>query len=224
MRMKQKISLLLFGLILFASISTAFGYHEYIYRWEDDGAVGVGCHGSATASENGTMVLTLNVTGTLEPLEEFNVTITLSGFTEALLDPYDDRFTLGIGGEMGDSPEFSSSKNENVIKRREKVDENGTYENPKDRYGNLSYSNVFILLAPANPGTYALGAVAIAGMNQTDEHYYAQIYVEGSIEITVVGPETTPAIPGFQALYIIVPSVIVAMAVLLKRKTRISEK
>ena len=218
MRMKKKISFLIFGVILFALISNVIGYQEYLYRWKDNGVDSTGCHGSNEASENGTLVLTLNFTGTLEPLEEFNITIEVLNFTEAIADPYVRRFTLGIPGNMADNAEFSSPLDHQRLNRGEKVG---------DPYGNYSVTdgdNEFILFAPENPGTYTLGAVAIAGMNQTDERQFAQVYVEGTIEITVVSSEAPATIPGFQLLLVIIPLSVVMLGILLKRKVKTSEK
>lgn len=215
--MKKNLVLLIFGVILFGSISTAFGYHEYIYRWDTVDTTSVGCHSDVIESETGSMDLILNYTGTLEPRQAFNVTVWVLNFTEATQAPYDNRTTLGIPGLMEDNEKFVIPIDKQQINRRESVDEWGSLkENSRH-----PEENHFILLAPAEAGTYTLGVLAMSGMNQTDAEDYEIIYVEGTVTITVVAPETTPAIPGFQALYIIVPIAIVAMAVLLKRKVKI---
>jgi len=184
MRMKKKLVLSIMGLMLFASISGALGYQEYLYRWKDDGSGEdhlTGCHKNVSNSTaNGTLVITLSYTGTLEPLEEFNVTLEIFNFTEAIEEPYNRRVTLGIPGYMEDNEQFSSSMDHQTLNRGERVDATYGSYSPSDD------DNVFVLFAPANPGTYTLGAVAIAAVNQSNAGGYNQTYVEGTIEITVV--------------------------------------
>ena len=184
LRKTKIISLVIFSAILLGTIGGVVGYHELIYEWvnEGDGSPHGGCHGGANekASVLGQLVLTVNETGSLSPGQAFTLEVDILNFTEANLAPYDGRFTLGIPGYIGDNAKFSSSVAHQTLNRREQVDSYGSYD-PGDT------DNVFELFAPMEAGTFVLYAVTIAGMNQTDEHYYNITYVQGSTQITVVG-------------------------------------
>lgn len=205
-------------------IGVAAGYQEYLYRWINDGAGGThgACHGSPNtkASVNGTLVLSVNVTGDLSPLQPFTLEVDILNFTEANLNPYEGRFTLGVPGYQGDNAKFTSSLSHQTLNRRESVDAWGSY-NPDDD------DNKFILHAPTQAGTYDLVAVAIAGMNQTDYSPYNLTYVQGSVQITVVGSLGTDGgtISG-GILTVIIGSTVAASAIIIVRvrKRKINHK
>lgn len=194
-------------------IGGAVGYQEYIYRWINNGAGGThgACHGSANtkASVNGTLVLSINVTGNLSPLQHFTLEVDVLNFTEANLNPYEGRFTLGVPGYQGDNAKFTSSLADQTLNRREQVDVWGSYDPSDD-------DNKFKLRAPTQAGTYDLVAVAIAAVNQTDSSAYNITYVQGLIQITVVGSiGSTPATISGGILVIIVGSSLAVSIVLI---------
>ena len=218
---KTKILSLVIFLTLFIGItSAALGYQEYLYRWINDGAGGThgGCHGGSNTVEsvNGTLVLSVNVTGNLSPLQHFTLEVDLLNFTEANLAPYDGRITLGVPGYQGDNALFTSSLASQTLNRRESVDIYGSY-NPGDN------DNKFDLIAPNEAGTYDLVALVICGVNQTDASAYNLTYVQDSIQITVVAP-TPPSsgIPG-ASIPIIIGSIVAASAsliVIIRKRTK----
>ncbi len=186
MRKTKLFSLLIFSALLFGAIGGVVGYQEYLYRWSDNGDGGThgGCHhetADTKASVNGTLVLTVNETGNLSPGQAFTLEIDILNFTEANLDPYEGRFTLGLPGYKGDNAKFTLSLDSQTLNRRERVDSYGSYD-PGD------IDNVFELFAPTEAGTFTLFAVAMAAMNQTDEQSYNITYVQDSVQITVVLP------------------------------------
>ncbi|MFW9952575.1 MAG: hypothetical protein ACFFKA_20840, partial [Candidatus Thorarchaeota archaeon] len=79
MKKLKILSLVIFATLLVGIIGVASGYQEYYYRWVNDGNGGThgGCHGGAKtkASVNGTLVLTVNVTGNLSPLQHFTLEV-----------------------------------------------------------------------------------------------------------------------------------------------------
>jgi hypothetical protein len=204
-------------------VGVALGYQEYLYRWINNGQGGThgACHGSANtkASVNGTVVLSINVTGNLSPLQPFTLEVDILNFTEANLDPYEGRFTLGVPGYQGDNALFTSSLAHQTLNRRERVDEWGSYD-PTDN------DNKFDLLAPSKAGTYDLMAVAIAGMNHTAISAYNLTFVQGSIEITVTGSigATTDTISGGVLTIIIGSSVAVLTVLILTVRKRLRKR
>lgn len=184
MKKTKLLTVIIFVALFTGVVGAAAGYQEYIYRWVNDGAGGThgGCHGGTNtkASVTGTLVLSINVTGDLSPLQHFTLEVDILNFTEANLAPYDGRVTIGVPGHVGDNGLFTSSLATQTLNRRESVDSYGSYD-PNDN------DNKFDLIAPNNAGTFNLYAVAIAGMNQTDGEAYNLTYVEDSIQVTVVG-------------------------------------
>ena len=134
----------------------------------------------------GSLILSINVTGDLSQLQHFTLEVDILNFTEANLDPYDGRVTIGVPGHQGDNALFTSSLASQTLNRRESVDIYGSY-NPSDN------DNKFDLVAPSEAGTYTLVALAIAGMNQTEISAYNLTYVQDSIQITVEGPTPSDA-------------------------------
>jgi len=204
---KTKIlSLAIFLTLLIGITGATLGYQEYFSRWINDGAGGThgGCHGGANTNPSitGTLVLSVNVTGTLSPLQHFTLEVDILNFTEANLDPYAGRVTVGVPGHQGDNALFTSSLGSQTLNRGENVDVYGSY-NPGDN------DNKFDLVAPSGAGTYTLVALAIAGMNQTDASAYNLTYVQDSIQITVVGPTPSGADTIFGAnLAVIIGSIL----------------
>ncbi|MFX0034881.1 MAG: hypothetical protein ACFE9I_04475 [Candidatus Hermodarchaeota archaeon] len=223
MRKTKILSLLIFSALLIGIIGVAVGYQEYIYRWVNNGAGGThgACHDSTKtkSSVNGTLVLSINVTGDLSPLQHFTLEVDVLNFTEANLDPYAGRFTLGVPGYRGDNALFTSSVAHQTLNRGEQVDSYGSYD-PSDN------DNKFDLIAPNKAGTYDLYAVAIAGMNQTDASFYNLTYVEDSIEITVTGSTGTGAetISGGILTIVIGSSVAVTSVLILTVRKRMKKK
>ncbi|MHA2035490.1 MAG: hypothetical protein ACW98X_03595 [Promethearchaeota archaeon] len=217
MRKTKIISLIIFSTILLGSIGGVVAYQEYIYRWVNNGAGGThgACHGSANtkASVNGTLVLTVNETGSLSPGQAFTIEVDILNFTEANLAPYDGRVTVGVPGYQGDNAKFTSSLAHQTLNRRESVDSYGSYD-PGDT------DNVFELHAPTAAGVYDLVAVVIAGVNQTDASAYNLTYVQDSVQITVVapsGPTTPPATISGGVLAVIIGSTFAISTILIVR-------
>ena len=184
MKKTKILSLTIFLTLLIGITGATLGYQEYFYRWVE-GTTHGGCHGGANTKESvtGTLVLSINVTGDLSPSQHFTLEVDILNFTEANLDPYDGRFTVGVPGHQGDNALFASSLASQTLNRKESVDIYGSYD-PGDN------DNKFDLIAPSEAGTYTLVALVIAGMNQTDISAYNLTYVQDSIEITVAGSPT----------------------------------
>lgn len=185
MKKTKILSLAIFLTVLVGITGATMGYQEYFYRWINDGAGGThgGCHGGANTkvSVMGTLVLSVNVSGNLSPLQHFTLEVDILNFTEATLAPYNNKVTVGVPGHQGDNALFTSSLASQTMNRGETVDSYGSY-NPGDN------DNKFNLVAPNKAGTYTLVALAIAGMNQTSFSAYNLTYVQDSIQITVEGP------------------------------------
>ena len=183
MKKTKLFSMLILSALILGTIGGAIGYQEYLYRWSDDGDGGThgGCHISSKTKESvlGTIVLTVNETGNLLPGQAFELSVAVLNFTEANLSPYDGRMTIGVPGYLGDNALFASGLSHQTLNRGESVDTWGTY-NASDS------DNEFLLFAPMIPGNFDVYAVAISGMNQSNEGAYNLTYVEGSISINVV--------------------------------------
>lgn len=238
--MKKKICVLAISLFLFMGvIISANAYHEYITTWEGPAHEHCG-HDASTPSENGTLVLTVNETGNLEPYQVFELTIEVLNFTEALEDPYYGRIMIGVPGlgEEGvdiDNHLFSSPLGEHSLNRREAVDDWGSYD---ESMGTRSDEDcLFRLLAPDKAGTYTLMGLAIAAVNQsgdfadTVEHADMNItYIEETVTITVVasaenGGGGTSTIPGFITVVMLssIGATVLAVVLFVRRKRRIVE-
>ena len=220
MKKTKILSLAIFLTLLIGITGATLGYQEYFSRWINDGAGGThgGCHGGANTNPSitGTLVLSVNVTGTFSPSQHFTLEVDILNFTEANLSPYNGRVTIGVPGHVGDNALFTSSLASQTVNRRESVDVYGSY-NPSNN------NNKFDLIAPTKGGTYSLYAVAIAGMNQTDASAYNLTYIQGSIQITVVGPTPPDAgIPGANLPIIIgsIAAVSASLIVIIRKRTK----
>ncbi len=236
---KKLISLTLLAILAIGSLASVYAYQEYITTWE--GVAHEHCgHDASTPSEDGSLVLTLSETGNLEPYQIFNVSLSVSNFTEALEEPYGGYVMLGIPGLAADdvvmdNDKFSSPLGIHILNRRESLDTWGSInEDTKlESRGNPSPMDcTFTLLAPGEAGTYTLMGLAIAGVNQstdfadTVEHAEVDIiYVEGTITIKVVGSAggSDDAIPGFITIVLMgsIGVTILAVVLVVRRKKRI---
>ncbi len=242
--MKKKIFVFSISLFLFLGvIISANAYQEYITTWEGPAHEHCG-HDASTPSADGTLVLTLSETGNLEPYQEFNVSLAVSNFTEALEEPFNGKVLLaipGVGAEgvVIDNHLFSSPLGIHTLNRREDVDIWGSInEDTKlTSRGNPSPMDAtFTLLAPGEAGTYTLMGLAICGVNQSSA-YLGSVedsevnitYVEGTITVTVVAaPENGGGggtIPGFITIVLLssVGVTVVAVVLAVRRKKRIVE-
>ncbi len=84
MKKTKILSLTIFLTLLIGITSATMGYQEYFYRWVEGGTHG-GCHGGSNtkASVLGNLVLSVNVTGDLSPLQHFTLEVDILNFTEA---------------------------------------------------------------------------------------------------------------------------------------------
>lgn len=234
---KKLIGVTISAVLLLGVIFSAAGYHEYITRWNGETHGGCGHKGpDANASVNGTLVLSINETGSLAPLQKFQLTIEVLNFTEAIGDPAYERILICVpgGAGAGDNDKFSVSPGSKTMNRRERVDAYGSYTDATD--GNADDDNVFELMAPDVAGTYELHGLALFGVNQssdwvdTIEHAEVNItFVQDSITITVVAPTPTPTpeptVPGYGLILITMfgGMGIVGVLLTLKRKRQIKE-
>lgn len=218
MKKTKILSLTIFLTILIGITGVTMGYQEYFYRWKDDGNGGShdSCHGVNNNRESvmGSLVLSLNVTGNLSPLQHFTLEIDILNFTEANEAQYEGRVTLGVPGHQGDNALFTSSLASQTLNRRESVDTYGSY-NPGDN------DNKFDLVAPSQAGTYTLVALAIAGMNQSTVSAYNLTYVQDSIQITVEGVAPSGTIFGANLAIIIGSILAVSTSVIFIMRKRI---
>ena len=217
MKKTKILSLTIFLTLLIGITGATVGYQEYFYRWIEGGTHG-GCHHSADteASVLGTLVLSINETGDLSPLQHFTLEIDVLNFTEANQAQYDGRITVGVPGNVSDNALFTSSLASQTLNRRESVDAYGSY-NPSNN------NNKFDLIAPSAAGTYTLVCLAIAAVNQSEASAFNITYVENSIQITVVGP-TPPdsVIPGANLPIIIgsIAAVSASLIVIIRKRMK----
>ncbi len=235
--MKKKIFVFSITALLFMGvIFSANAYHEYITTWEGPAHLHCG-HDESNESVLGSLVLTVNETGSLEPYQMFEITIEVLNFTEVTVDPYYNRTMIGIPGvgEEGvvmDNHLFSSPLGEHILNRREEVDRWGSYDESTATRSDTDC--LFKLLAPGKAGTYTLMALAIAAVNQsgdfadTVEHADMNItYIEETVTITVVaaGGAGAPSISG-GLLTVIIGSTFAASTILIlsiRKKVRKKE-
>lgn len=232
--MKKKVFVFLISALLFMGvIYSVSAYHEYIKTWEGPQHTHCG-HDESNASVLGSLVLSINETGDLAPYQVFELEIDVLNFTESLGDPFYGRIMVGVPGVGAegvdiDNDKFSLPLGTQRFNRRESVDAYGSYD-PGDT------DNVFTLLAPSVAGTYDLMGLAIAGVNQsssfadTVEHAEVNItYIEGTIQITVVGVapggDGGGSIPGFITLALLSSIGVTVLVVVLtvRRKKRVVE-
>ena len=232
---KKLISLAILSIIVFGSLASVYGYQEYIYRWMDDGESEThgGCgheEEGTTESTAGTLTITLETAGTINPYDEIEISFDILNFTEALIDAHFTnssrsgeswRVTHGIPGYRGDNSLFLMNNSHQFINRGESLDEYGSMIDDND----ASY----ILYAPKAAGVYTLVVVAMGALNQTDLEAYNITYIEGSIDITVVAPAENggggggSTIPGFITAVMLssVGVAILAVVLTVRRKRRI---
>ena len=223
---KKLISLTVLAIIAIGSVASVYGYQEYFYRWGEDGE---GEHGGcdhdvdpAVESVLGSVGITLITTGTIAPYGEIEIMIEVFNFTECLEDPFDGRMIHGIPGYRGDNSEFSIPTGNHSENRRERVDDWGSYLNAS-LSGHSAGGNYYHLLAPGAAGTYELVITSMAALNHSSGDEYSIVYVEGSIDITVVGSAgagSPSTIPGFITAVMLSSVGVAVLAVVLKARKK----
>lgn len=150
------------------------------------GTTHTGCHG-ANNPGSGTLSVTTSVSGRV-----ITLTVSITGFSEAVSPPYHGTVSIGLPYGYGDNNLFGHGINMNNVHGDDNYWATSIWEENLTSSGNTMHDYTFQVLAPEEAGTYELKIVALTGMNSTEGE--EQLYnLEKTITITVKGNTVTIA-------------------------------
>lgn len=209
MRKKALIPLTIVSILLLGSVGGVLAYPSMIESFT--GGAHTGCHGFASPSVGGSIVLASDKGATLTPGQSFNLTAQITGFTEAITIERGSECSLAVAPTRGDNGDFASPLSDPIRYAAVTLDGTGA-------------SGVvgFILLAPSDAGTYVLVVDAVNAINHTDDSVLPIIFASANITITV-GAAAVDGIPGYDLFIVISVSLLAFVPLVLivrKKKNR----
>ncbi|MDX1798234.1 MAG: hypothetical protein R3255_06260 [Candidatus Lokiarchaeia archaeon] len=189
---KKFLRLFIIVFFVFAIIGTVNAWPGYLIEWEetDHGS----CHAGTYTESAGTLaaiVSPLNTTtATIDPGTQFNVTLTITGFTAAA----NKHVLVGISARLSDNHGFFFGA-QNYSGNLEAT----AFEVGLDSSGNGNNTVTIITYAPTTGGTHTLTIVAVEG-GESFGTVQPFNYLKTQITVTV---KSSGGIPGFGLVYIV---------------------
>ncbi len=209
---KKNLPILILTFLVVGVIGVASAWPGYMIEWQetDHGS----CHaGGYTVSATGAMTAIIDpANATLEPGEQFTVTLSITSFTEAA----NKDIFVGISAKLGNNDKFFYGVQN--ISGEFHVE---SYNTTLDGSGDTTAPITIVVYAPTKGGTYTLTVVALEGGES-----YGTVqpfdYIKTEIEITVPGGDGGADIPGYNIILIsavgLLTLVPIAFAIHHKRK------
>ncbi|MFX1277930.1 MAG: hypothetical protein ACFFA3_00835 [Promethearchaeota archaeon] len=192
--MKKKflrLSIILFFVL--AIVGTVSAWPGYLIEWEetDHGS----CHAGTYTESSGTLSATVSpanaTTAVVDPGTRFNVTLDITGFTDAA----NKHVLVGISGQLGDNHNFFFGTHDYMGELQATAFEVGL-----DASGNANNTVTLIVYAPTKGGKHTLTIVAVEG---GESFGTVQSFNYLKTEITVTVKSTAGGdIPGFELIFI----------------------
>jgi len=209
MQKKTLIPLVIVSILFLGTVGGVIAYPSMIETFS--GGAHTGCHGFATPSAGGSIVLASDKGTSLTPGQSFNLTAQITGFTEAITTERGSECSIAVATTRGDNGDFASPLSDPIRYAGVTLDGTGAS-------GVVS----FILLAPVATGTYVLVVDAVNAINHTDDSPLPIIFASANLTITVAAEAEEAAIPGFNLIIIASVSLLAAVpVVLIVRKKKI---
>ncbi len=185
MKKSAKLMVVLLAAIFVGTIGYGIAYPTRIPTYS--GASHTGCHGTNDPG-SGTMSVTTSVSGRV-----INLTVTITGFTEAVAGDSHGTVSIGIPYGYGDNAEFGHGMLENNIHGDDNFWATNLWEENLTAGGDTMHPYKFQILAPAAAGSYDLKVVALTGWNGTSDAEAPLYRLEQTLTVTVSGNTATIA-------------------------------
>jgi hypothetical protein len=189
---KKFLRLFIIVFFVFAIIGTVNAWPGYLIEWEetDHGS----CHAGTYTESAGTLTATVSplntTTATIDPGTQFNVTLTITGFTAAA----NKHVLVGISARISNNHDFYFGV-QNYTGNLEAT----AFEVGLDSSGNGNNTVTIITYAPTTGGTHTLTIVAVEG-GESFGTVQPFNYLKTQITVTV---RSSGGIPGFGLVYIV---------------------
>lgn len=189
---KKFLRLFILVFFVFAIIGTVNAWPGYLIEWEetDHGS----CHAGTYTESAGTLAATVSpvntTTATIDPGTQFNVTLTITGFTAAA----NKHVLVGISARISDNHGFFFGV-QNYSGNLEAT----AFEVGLDSSGNGNNTVTIVVYAPTAGGTHTLTIVAVEG-GESFGTVQPFNYLKTQITVTV---KSSGGIPGFGLVYIV---------------------
>ncbi|MFX1572579.1 MAG: hypothetical protein ACFFB0_07515 [Promethearchaeota archaeon] len=184
MKKSLKLMAVVLSVFLLSFIGYALAHPTSIVSYS--GSTHTGCHG-ANNPGSGTLSVTTSVSGRV-----ITLTVSITGFTEAVTPPYHGTVSIGLPYGYGDNNLFGQGISMNNVQGENNYWATSIWEENLTSTGDTMHDYTFKVLAPEAAGTYELKIVALTGMNITENE--VPLYnLEQTITITVKGNAVTIA-------------------------------
>jgi hypothetical protein len=189
---KKFLRLFIIVFFVFAIIGTVNAWPGYLIEWEetDHGS----CHAGTYTESAGTLTATVSplntTTATIDPGTQFNVTLTITGFTAAA----NKHVLVGISARLTNNHDFFFGV-QNYTGNLEAT----AFDVGLDSSGNGNNTVTIITYAPTTGGTHTLTIVAVEG-GESFGTVQPFNYLKTQITVTV---RSSGGIPGFGLVYIV---------------------
>ncbi|MFX0021490.1 MAG: hypothetical protein ACFE9S_04140 [Candidatus Hermodarchaeota archaeon] len=209
---KKFLRLFIIVFFVFAIIGTVNAWPGYLIEWEetDHGS----CHAGTYTETTGTLAATVSpvntTTVTIDPGTQFNVTLTITGFTAAA----NKHVLVGISARISNNHGFFFGV-QNYSGNLEAT----AFEVGLDSSGNGNNTVTIIVYAPTTGGTHTLTIVAVEG-GESFGTVQPFNYIKTQITVTV---KSSGGIPGFGLIFIFVSVVlaVIPIVLIIRRKNKL---
>ncbi|MFX0038884.1 MAG: hypothetical protein ACFFCY_02580 [Promethearchaeota archaeon] len=212
---KKFLRLFILVFFIFAIIGTVSAWPGYMIEWEetDHGT----CHAGTYTESAGTLSATISpaniTTAIIDPGTQFNVTLTITGFTAAA----NKHVLVGISARISDNHNFFfgvyNYSGELV---------SSAFEVGLDASGNGNSTVTMIVFAPVTGGSHTLTIVAVDG-GESFPTVQPFNYIKTLITVTVKST-SAGGIPGFELIFIFASALLaiipIVLVILHKKKAR----
>jgi hypothetical protein len=183
MKKNAKLMAIIFSVFLIGVIGYGVSFPTRITTYS--GSSHAGCHGTNSPG-SGTLTVTPSVSGRV-----INLTVSITGFTEAVTPPYHGTVSVGLPYAHGDNELFGHGIEMNNVHGHDDYWATTIWEENLTAGGNTMHNYKFQVIAPAAAGTYDLIVVALTGWNATSDSEAPLYRLETTLTVTVTGNTAT---------------------------------
>jgi hypothetical protein len=195
-------------------VGTVSAWPGYLIEWDetDHGSCHAGTYTESAGILSTTVSPTNVTTAVLDPGTQFNITLDITGFTDAA----NKHVLVGISGQLDDNHEFFFGTHDYMGELQATAFEVGL-----DASGNANNTVTLIVYAPTKGGKHTLTIVAVEG---GESFGTVQPFNYLKTEITVRVKSSGGGIPGFELIFILgsgLLTIIPLILIILRKRKRL---
>ncbi|MHA2006754.1 MAG: hypothetical protein ACXACP_14080 [Candidatus Hodarchaeales archaeon] len=184
MKKSLKLMVVILSIFIVSIVGYGMAYPSRIVTYR--GASHADCHGTNDPG-SGTLSVASSVSGRV-----ITLTVSITGFTEAVTYPSYGTISLGLPYGYGDNDQFGHGMTMNNVHGHDDYFATSIWEENLTAGGDTMHDYTFVVLAPEAAGTYDLKVVAMTGMDVNGSEL--PIYrLEQTLTVTVAGNTATVA-------------------------------